>query len=559
MTGELEFRILGRLMITRGGEEVVVQAMKHRALLACLLTTPNTVVPVRRLVDRIWGDSPPEDARAVVHTYVSRLRAKLGCPGLVETLPEGYRLHVREQQLDLLRFRALVRRSTEETDVSVTISLLRRAISEWAGLALSDVDSEPLHRNEVARIHAEWNAPTERLIELLIAHGRHDEVLPLLRYLVSENPSDERLRGQLMIALYRSGNQAAVVSVYQDLRARLGKEPDLPLRVLYQRILRADPALLTPAAPDRETFWPVCQLPSGNGDLVGRTAELAEVTSAPVGATVLVSGPPGIGKTALAIHAAHRMKANFPDGQLYADLSRERALPRFLRALGMQPREVTADEAWLRARYRALLAGRRVLVVLDNAANCAQLRPLLPMTSSCTVLVTSRNELRGLTAEHDIRRVRLDELTPGAAEALMASLRCARSAALTEIIERCGGFPLALRIAAANVLDGGAESFVDKLRTGLSVLTVDGDPAADLRSAFDQSYNALPAEAQHVFTALARAGLGEFSVDEATALVQVPATAALEQLCDANLIRNTAADHFRFPALLRQYALAFDQ
>ncbi|GAA4006696.1 hypothetical protein GCM10022247_30540 [Allokutzneria multivorans] len=552
MIEELEFRVLGRLTVTRGGEEVAIRATKHRVLLACLLVSPNTVVPVRRLIDRIWDGAPPEDARAVVHTYVSRLRATLGRTGLIETVPEGYRIHVEAQRLDLTRFRALVRDSAAENDLATSISLLRKALGEWTGLPLSDVESEELHRVEVARLDAEWSAANEKVVDFMIRSGRHGEVLPLLRYLVDESPLDERLRGQLMISLYRDSNQAEAVSSYHDLRERLGGEPGPALRGLYRGILRAEPSLLAPAAPDPETWWPACQLPSASGDLVGRASELATLTTDLAGSTALVTGPPGIGKTALAIHAAHGVKAAFPDGQLYADLTRERALPRFLRALGMLPGEMPAEKAWHSARYRGLLAGRRVLIVLDNATSIDQVLPVLPMSPGCAVIVTSRYELRGLTA----CRVRLGQLSTASSQELVDSVlrRRERSTAMSELIELCDGFPLALRIAASNADD---ESYVDRLRADLSALSVPGDEAADLPAVFSPSYEALSPDARHVLNTLANAHFSDFRAEQVAALVRTPVAPALDQLCDANLLQRTAADRFRLTSLVRRYALAF--
>ncbi|MFB9902453.1 NB-ARC domain-containing protein [Allokutzneria oryzae] len=339
-------------------------------------------------------------------------------------------------------------------------------------------------------------------------------------------------------------------------------------------MLRGEHALLVPTAPERTTWWPICQLPADIGELVGRTSELRTITAhlAARDAVVLVSGPPGVGKTALAVHAAHRLEETFTDGQLYADLhghAQQLAVPPtqvlsgFLRALGVAPEDLPSDEAGLSARYRSLVAGRRVLIVLDNAANSDQVRPLLPTSARCAVVVTSRNELRGLAASHSSHRLRMDVLSQDSALTLMTSLleRPERTEAMTTLVELCGGLPLAVRIAATNIACGNdtVESYVDKLRTvdWLSELAIDGDGEAALRTVFDLSYNALTPEAQHVFTALARAEATDFCAQEAANLTGVPIASvisALDRLADANLIQNSAPDSFHFPTLLRRYA-----
>ncbi|MFB9902454.1 AfsR/SARP family transcriptional regulator [Allokutzneria oryzae] len=268
MSRDLRFGVLGGLMVSRRGSEQPISAAKHRVLLACLLTSPGAGVPVRRLVTCLWGEAPPDNARAVVHTYVSRLRALLGSPSVIETLPEGYQVRVQEHQLDLLRFRALVRRAAGEEDVGAKLDLLDKALAEWRGLPLSDVDSVALHQAEVVRLNAEWRAAADRRAELMLRCGRHVEVLPQLQYLTSEQPLDERLRGQLMLALYQCGNQAAALETYQ--------QPWSGTRSGTEEAVQGDPAWRTrPARPDRPgTNHLVADLPAPRGHRRTRRAHV---------------------------------------------------------------------------------------------------------------------------------------------------------------------------------------------------------------------------------------------------------------------------------------------
>ncbi|MCP3801778.1 NB-ARC domain-containing protein [Allokutzneria sp. A3M-2-11 16] len=573
MSRGIEFRILGPFDITRDGEPVRVAATKHRVLLARLLVDANRVVPVDRLIECLWDNDPPATARAVVHTYVSRLRQALGSAELIETLPNGYRATVRNGQLDLLRFRELVRLSRQARDPAAESALLHEAGTLWRGPALATVPSDALQR-EAAQLDNEELAAADRRVELDLALGRHRGLVPELRAMVARRPFSERLLGQLMLALHRGGRQAEALTSYQEFRAELGAEPGTELRELHQAILRGQDE---PPALSTSDWTPVSQLPPHVGHFVGRSDELSTISallrhrgslSAPL---VVLSGPPGVGKTALAVHAAHGLKDDFPDGQLYVNLrgyspepalTAAQVLPRFLRALGVPPEQVPLTEAEQASLYRTLLSGRRVLVVLDNASAVDQVRVLAPSSSTCATLVTSRNNLGELVALNGAQVLRVDVLAQDSALLLLERIigPVASPEAASALVDLCGALPLALRIAAANIAFSShdIESYVDDLRGDrFSALAIEGDREAAVQAAFDLSYATLPLEAQRVFRLLSLVPGTDFTAHTAAALGElvVPtAEAVLQQLATVNLLQAHLPGRYQFHDLIRAYA-----
>lgn len=589
---ELEFRLLGPVEAWHGDRALRLGGPKPRALLAVLLLRAGQVVPADTLVDVIWGDEPPDTARALVQTYVSALRRALPpeAAEAIETRPPGYVLRPGVGRVDLAEFEARTadgRRASAEGNHEEAARLLRAALELWRGPALGGV-GEAL-RGETVRLEEARQAALEERIAAELEGGRHEaELVTELTALVRAHPTRERLRGQLMLGLYRLGRQADALAVYADGRAvladELGLDPGPALNRLYEAILRADPTLLTAPVPARDApaapARPVSLLPPAIGDFTGREEELTRVVGELTGEreampVVVVSGAAGVGKSALAVQAAHRVAGEYPDGQLYAELHGfsepvppAEVLGRLLRALGADPPEDTAERGDL---FRSLVAGRRMLLVLDDANGEAQVRPLLPGSATCGVLVTSRARLAGLVGARrtdlgvldDVRglelltRVTGPERTPDDPR---------EEAAARRIVELCGGLPLALRIAGARLATRRhwtpsvlAERLADEHRR-LDELSV-GD--LEVRAGLGLSYQALDECARRVLRRIATLGSADVALWTVAALADMPEDEAeeiLERLLDAQLIDCPGRDEigqprYRLHDLVRVYAV----
>ncbi|HVQ94125.1 MAG TPA: AfsR/SARP family transcriptional regulator, partial [Mycobacteriales bacterium] len=390
----MEFLLLGPLQVWQHRQRVVLGGPQPAKALAALLLADGRVVALAALVDALWDGEPPPTATHQVHKLIAGLRRKL--PGLIVTDPPGYRIRLEQATVDLARFAELV--------ATPTVPNLTAALDLWRGPALSGIDSRAL-RAAAAALDERRLAAVETLTDLRLAAGEAVAVAAELPAVIASHPLRETLRRQLMTALYQSGRQAEALSAYADTRAllaeELGLDPGPELARLQERMLRADPAL-RPAGSKA-----LCTLPYDLPDFAGRAADLRRLVAA--GPAVVISaidGMAGIGKTALAVHAAYQLAERYPDGQLFCDLHAHTpgappvepavALDRLLRMVGV-PAETIPDGLDERsARWRAELAGRRMLVVLDNAAAAAQVRPLLPGSPGCLVLLTSRRRLGGL-------------------------------------------------------------------------------------------------------------------------------------------------------------------
>ncbi|MEU4741895.1 AfsR/SARP family transcriptional regulator, partial [Actinosynnema sp. NPDC023658] len=401
--------MLGSLVVRRNGRSVPVTAAKHRIVLATLLLDANRSVPASDLIRRVWGEVPPDRAAQTLPVYVMRLRRTLGDPQLIHTTPTGYRIDLPPDALDLHRFEAYAEEGAKQAaaeDFTGAAESYERALECWHGPPLADVPSESLHETEVPSLAEQRLRVISELVDVKLRLGRSDEVIADLRRLTAQHPLRERFWSQLMVALYRVDRQADALDAYRQastaLARELGVDPSDSLRAVHHAILTGDPALHQPAA---STWAPVSQLPAPVGNFVGRGAELARVTGllTRATATVVVCGPPGVGKTAFAISVGHAVRDRYPDGQLYVNLRGHSTSPplptsavlaRFLRAMGVRADHIPVDEEELVRAYQARLRGRRVLITLDNAASVEQVRPLLPTDPGCSVLITSRNELR---------------------------------------------------------------------------------------------------------------------------------------------------------------------
>ena len=582
----MEFRILGPLEVVVDGHVVPIGAAKHRTLLACLLLRANRVVSVDELVDRIWDGDTPHRSKATLQTYVMRLRQLLGDPSVIRTAADGYLITVDDDHLDLLRFTELAataQSTLASGDLATTAELYGQALALWRGQPLVDVPSDVLHREEIQRLVERRLEVLERRIEVELSLGRHTDLIPMLRAVTGEHPFQERFWGQLMLALHRSGRQVEALEAFRQvsrlLADELGVGPGERLRAMHQAVLRDDPGLAPPERSPRPSTRSVpSELPADLVDFVGRRDVADRIaqrlraghtnTAVPL---VTLSGPPGVGKTALAIHVAHQVSGSFPGGQLYVNLrgyapgppmSTVDALTRFLRALGVPPSQIPLDVEEQITLYRSCMAGRHVLVVLDNAAAAEQVRPLLPGSPGCAVLVTSRDTLLGLTALQGARPVGLDALTPDEAVALLTEMvdEQAEPAAVEELARLCANLPLALRIAAANLANRpGVANYVARLRDGnrLDALVVDGDDEAAVHAAFDLSYHALKPAARQLFRLLGLIPGPDFTAEAAAAVASLrldESQRLLDRLAAANLVQQHSPGRYHLHDLLRLYA-----
>jgi len=600
----MRYRILGPPELLLDGRPVGVGGPQQRALLAVLLLEANRVVSADRLVDQLWGERPPPTARSLLQGCVAQLRRALraGDRQPLVTRPPGYLLEVRPGELDLDRFEDLVARAGTATPDEAS-DLLHEALALWRGPFLDGIAVEACQA-EAARMHERRLVALEQRVDADLLLGRHASLVGELRTQVREHPLRERLWAQYMLALHGADRRADALAAYREVRAalvdQLGVEPGATLQQVERAVLTdADPmaayrgpAQPAPAGPPRGA---PAQLPpavpafTGRKDQLKQLAELLPGHDGTAAAPVVIcaiAGTAGVGKTALAVHWAHQVRDRFTDGQLYVNLRGHaqappirpiEALAGFLHALRVPAEQVPVELDQAAALYRTLLADKRMLVVLDNVGSAEQVRPLLPASPGCLVLITSRDRLGGLVARDGARRVALDVLAPAEASALLARLVGAERAgaepeAVDELARLCAYLPLALRIAAANLTDHPHRSIAGHCAflaadDRLDTLEVDGDEETAVRAAFELSYRALPAEVRRVFRLLGLVPGPEVTAEAAAALAGTsPQRAArlLDRLAGAHLLdrrdgagsgsRAGSGERYAFHDLLRLYA-----
>ena len=582
------FGILGPLEVRLSGSLVPVGGPRQRALLALLLCHANRVVSRDQLVDELLGDQPAGSAERMLRVQISRLRKAVagGGPPRVLARPPGYLLRVEPGELDLDVFEQRVaagRDALGRGDPGRAAVLLRGAESLWRGRPLADLEFEPFARFEIQRLEAQRLLAAEDRIEAELALGQHGALCPELEQLVAEHPLRERLRGQLMLALYRSGRQAEALAVFRDTRrvldAELGIEPGPALRRVHEQVLAADP-LLDLAAPAGAAATRT--LPRDIASFTGRERELAQLLDgiggqAAGGAVVgihAIDGMAGIGKTTFTVHAAHRLAAGFPDGQYFLPLHGHTpgqrpvdpadALVSLLLTAGLAPQQIPPGVEARAARWRDHLAGQKILLLLDDAVGHEQVRPLLPGTAGSLVLITSR---RRLTALQDAAVVSLDILSPDEAAALLVRLAGrpglgAGDAAVREITRLGGYLPLAIGMLASQLRHHPAWTAVSlaaelaDTRDRLALMHAENLSAG---AAFGLSYQDLPDDQQRLFRRLGLVPGADFDAYAAAALDATSLATArrhLDELYDQHLLAEPAPGRYQLHDLLREHARA---
>ncbi len=615
----MEFRLLGPVEVSLGSSRLAMGTPQQRAVLAALAVDAGRPVMLETLIERVWDDTPPVGARPALYAHIARIKRLLARHAAEGRRPAavlarragGYLLDADPDRVDVRLFRRLTAlgRDRQRSDAE-RVGLLQEALGLWRGTALADLPG-----GWAARMRDSWQKQRLDAVVLWaqagLRLGRPEDVIDAVRELAADHPRNEPLIGVLMLAYAAVGQDAEALGCYASARSRLihelGVEPGPGLRAVHAAVLRGDlqdtVALLPPArraaqpGRSRKTWVLPAQLPADVPAFTGRQQELRQLDrlladAAGAGAgdpggppgtvtSAVVSGTAGVGKTALAIRWAHRVHGTFPDGQLYVDLrgydpeqpvAPADALAGFLDALGVPAEDIPQAVDDRAARYRTETAGRRMLVVLDNAATVDQVRPLLPGAPTCFVLVTSRHSLPGLVARHGAVRVELDLLPLTDATTLLSRLLGARGAAepaaVVTLAQQCARLPLALRVAAELAAARPAvplSQIVAELadhRRRLDLLDAGGDRYTAVRAVFSWSYRSLPAKAAQAFRLLGAHPTPELDPLSAAKVIRTSVDRArqlLDQLASVHLIQHTKrhptdAGRYGMHDLLRAYA-----
>ncbi|MFE3252986.1 BTAD domain-containing putative transcriptional regulator [Streptomyces sp. NPDC059209] len=596
----MDFGVLGPLAVRRAGVPLELGTPKGRLLLAVLLSRPGRTVSGDALAEAIWGEEQPKSAAKNVQTYVHRLRQALGDPGRIAREGPGYLLRAGRDELDAARFEDLVdvaRAALAAGDPDQSRRLYVEALGLWRGPAFAGLADVPALVAEAARLDELRLGALEERIDVDLRLGRHGELLGELTALTMEHPFREGMWARLMLALYRGGRRADALLAYLQVRDILaeetGLEPGQTLRDLHRTILGDDPTDHPPpdAAPDppvvtgdreRRNAKSARMLPPTLGDFSGQQAELSEIEAVlrtdraadRPAAVVTVSGPGGVGKTALAVQAAHRLKSAYPDGQLFATLAGTRSQPadpstvlgRFLRALGVPANAVPDDPQERTDLYRSMLAERRILVVLDDAFDEEQLAPLLPASGTCGVIATGRVRLGGLGGAH---RVQLREMSEADSLAMLGNttgdwVDSATGPELSDLVRLCARLPLALRIVGSLLVSRPhwrIADMVSRLADEQHRLDTLRYRDLEVRASFALSYAGLRPGARRLFRLLGLLEAPDFPLWAAAAAADTELREAqelLDELVDVHLLDVTGAPNgqarYGFHDLIRAYA-----
>jgi DNA-binding SARP family transcriptional activator len=601
---DLTFRVLGPVEIMRDGKAVALGGQRSLALLTGLMLSANRTVPTATMIDWAWGEQLPGHPRAALHNTVARLRRRLG-QDVIRATSVGYQLATDAEHLDLLRFEHLTaaaasagRGAPEEA-----VSHLAEALSLWRHPLLGNIESPALYRDHTGRLTEAYLNAHEHHARLCIELGQPARAVELLHDAVRAHPFREPLVGQLMLALLGAGRRVDALATYDTLRhglrQDLGIDPNPDLQRLHISILRSAPGQRPPrprqpAAAAAQRGWPAGPasglqedgrantLPAVVHRLYGRARELEKAGALLTAGEhqgnglIAIVGPAGAGKTALAVRAALGALGHFPDGYLYLNLrgyhcrrplDPDMALLTLFGSLRVAPAGIPASELGRTEVYRGLLATRRMLVILDNARDVAQVRPLLPgATSTSQTIVTSRSQLRGLVARDGAHRIGLAGIPADCGQALLADLAglCQQTAAaeIARLADLCDGLPLALRIMAEGLVRN-QWALDDVVRAGhrgsrLLDLLDSGDDETDMRTALSWSYRALNPGAARAYRLLGSRGVPRLTLTAAADLLGETGPAShrlLDQLADIHLIDHCEPDQYRITNLVRAHAL----
>ncbi|MEU2228056.1 BTAD domain-containing putative transcriptional regulator [Streptomyces sp. NPDC018347] len=627
---DVRFRVLGPVRAWRAGVELPLGPRQQRLVLAALLARAGRSVSLAELVALLWEGDPPRSAANAVHRYVGVLRRLLE-PGLPARAPGrwlvrqggGYLMRVGPDQLDLLAFRASLRRARAAVtagSAQEAVSCFGAALEQWQGRCAADLETVVGDHPLFATLEFEYVAAVTEAADAALCSAAPPSVLQAVRQAARRHPLDERLQARLMLLLASDGRQAEALLMYRRvstmLRDELGVEPGAELRAAHERVLRGrtedprpSPSVATapgtavgtgtggavrpgPAREEERRTPPPAhpvpaQLPAdlpcftGREHAVRQALDLAGETGGAL-PVLAIDGMPGVGKTALALRVAHRVASRFPDGQLFADLGGFTSgkgpsdpgavLYGFLEALGLPRWRIPETTDSRAALFRSVLATRRILVVLDNASDVEQVRPLLPGASQCMVVITSRRRLSGLAAAFGARLTGLD--VPSTTEAIGCFLRRAGvgrpdegAGAVEKIVELCGRLPLALSIVAARVL-GRPDQPLSRTAAELAAAGEgldgfsDDDRGNDLRAVFSSSYRTLGPDAARIFRLLPAYRTAEFGTGELAAVAGLPlqaATAALGELVRSGLLTPLRRDRYGAHRLVLAYAAELDR
>lgn len=596
----VRIQVLGDFSVLVAGRDVTPSAPKLRQILAVLVLRFNEVVHLEALVDEVWGDRPPRNAAAALHTYVYELRRELfaevpaGATRFLQTRQQGYLAHVPAEEIDMTVFERLVAdggTALSDGDAARAREHLAEALSLYRSQALGNIRCGELLAGHVTRLEEVRLRALEMRVEADLQLGRHHEVIGELKAIVAGQPFHEGFHAELMLALHRAGRRNEALDTYQVLRRRLveelGIEPGQTVQRLQRALVSTD-AVLEPAIRPRvftsPRAIPPAQLPRDIPDFTARepflrTAHARLTADRHRGAIPILSirGMPGVGKTAAAVHLAHAVRDSFPDGQLFARLGGTDATPAgaaelaalFLRGCGMAATDVPACPAERTAALRTWSADRRALVVLDDAASADQVQALLPGGAGCAAIVTSRVPL------YELPGVEISELTPFDVEdgrkllaRILGEQRVAEEpAAAIEIVRMIGGLPLALRLIGQRLtafpgmrLGAFLATLSQTLKAQpLSALSTVG---LDLHAALASSHRKLSDQDRRAFRLLSMLGDGEFSAREAARVLLVDlvtAELALLRLADAHFVQvraGTSAEHrYVLHSVMRAFAL----